>query len=74
MYIFLDLEIPCSDFHLRYADRSVDVYAVMFLSVFIVVFFKFYFLIYFWPCPQHVEVPQPGIKPTPQQQPEPLQW
>ena len=24
--------------------------------------------------PWHVEVPRPGIKPTPQQQPRPLQW
>ena len=21
---------------------------------------------FFWPCPQHVEVPRPGIKPVPQ--------
>ena len=21
---------------------------------------------FFWPCPQHVEVPGPGIEPTPQ--------
>ena len=26
------------------------------------------------PCLKHVEVPEPGIKPTPQQWPEPLQW
>ena len=27
----------------------------------------------FGPKPQHVEVPEPGIEPTPQQRPEPLQ-
>ena len=27
----------------------------------------------FWLCPQHVEFPEPGIKPVPQR-PEPLQW
>ena len=30
--------------------------------------------IFFWPYPQHTEVPMPGIKPTPQQRPKPLQW
>ena len=37
--------------------------------------FQFYmFLLFiFWPCPQHVQVPRPGIEPMPQQQPEPLQ-
>ena len=30
-------------------------------------------LFWFGPCLWYVEVPRPGIKPTPQQQPEPLQ-
>ena len=29
---------------------------------------------FFWPPPRYVEVPRPGLKPTPQQQSEPLQW
>jgi len=29
---------------------------------------------HFWPCPLHVEVPGPGIQPTPQQWPKPLWW
>ena len=28
----------------------------------------------FWPCPWHVEVPRPRIKPVPQKPPKPLQW
>ena len=28
---------------------------------------------YFWPCPQHGEVPGPGTEIQPQQQPEPQQ-
>ena len=32
------------------------------------------FCFFVWPHPQHVEVPGPGIKPTPQQQPEGLWW
>ena len=32
------------------------------------------FSYFFWPHPQHAEVPGPGIKPVPQQQPELLQW
>ena len=31
------------------------------------------FFFFFWLCPWHVEVPQPGIRPAPQQQPEPQQ-
>ena len=31
------------------------------------------FLFLFWPCPWHVEIPGPGIGPTPQHQSEPLQ-
>ena len=31
-------------------------------------------LVWFWPLPQHVEFPRPGIKPALQQRPEPLQW
>ena len=27
-----------------------------------------------WPGPWHAEVPRPGIKPEPQQQPKPQQW
>ena len=30
--------------------------------------------LFFWPRPWHVEFLRPGIKPVPQQQPEPLQW
>ena len=29
---------------------------------------------FFWLCPWHMEVPGPGIKPMPQQQPKLLQW
>ena len=29
---------------------------------------------FFWPYLQHLEVPSPGIEPTPQQWPKPLQW
>ena len=29
---------------------------------------------FFWPCPWHVEVPEPGNEPMTQQWPEPLQW
>ena len=29
---------------------------------------------FFWPCPQHAEVPRPGIKPLPQQQHSPQKW
>ena len=28
---------------------------------------------HFWTCPQEAEVPGPGIKPTPQEQPKPQQ-
>ena len=31
-------------------------------------------IIIFWPCPQHVEIHRPGIKPVPQQWPKLLQW
>ena len=34
----------------------------------------FFFFFFFLPCLQHAEVPGPGIKPMPQQQPKPLQW
>lgn len=27
-----------------------------------------------WPPPWHVEILRPGIEPTPQERPEPLQW
>ena len=37
-------------------------------------YLHFYFLFFILPCPWHVEVPVPGIEPTPQQPPEPLQW
>ena len=30
--------------------------------------------LFFLPHPQHLEVPGSGIKPAPQQQPEPMQW
>ena len=30
-----------------------------------------FILFYFMPCPQHAELPWPGIEPTPQQPPEP---
>ena len=30
-------------------------------------------LLFFWPSPQHVEVPGPGTEPAPQQQPKPPQ-
>ena len=33
-----------------------------------------WFLFLFWPPPQHVEIPRPGIKLVPQQGPKPLQW
>ena len=32
------------------------------------------YLMFFWPHPQHAEVPRPGIEPTPQRWPEPQQW
>ena len=32
------------------------------------------FVCLFWPYLQRVEDPRPGIKPSPQQEPEPLQW
>ena len=38
------------------------------------VFFCFCFYFYFWPCLWHVKVPWPGVKPVPQQWPEPLPW
>ena len=31
-------------------------------------------IVFFFPYPQHAEVPRPGIKPMPQQWPKPLQW
>ena len=34
----------------------------------------FFFFFYFWPYLQHVEVPELGSEPTPQQWPKPLQW
>ena len=34
--------------------------------------FIFTFIFIFWPCPWHVEIPRPGIKSSPQRQPEPL--
>ena len=33
-----------------------------------------FFNFVFCPCPWHVKVPRPGTVPSPQQQPEPLQW
>ena len=33
-----------------------------------------YFFFPFWPHLRHVEVPETGIKPIPQQEPEPQQW
>ena len=33
-----------------------------------------FFCFLFWPHPWYLEVPGPGIKPTPQQLPKPLQW
>ena len=39
--------------------------------LFIYLFIYLYLLI--WLCSRHAEIPGPGIKPVPQQQPEPLQ-
>ena len=35
--------------------------------------FTILFYLFCWLCPQHAEVPGPGIEPMPQQQPEPQQ-
>ena len=29
--------------------------------------YSVYFILFFWPRPQHAEVPQPAIKPVPQE-------
>ena len=36
--------------------------------------FSDFMYLFFRPCAQHVEVPGPGIKPVPQQQPKLLYW
>ena len=38
------------------------------------IYFIYFSFFCFWPCHQPVEVLKPAINPTPQQQPEPLQW
>ena len=47
---------------------SSNSYSLKFLTS---IFFGLF--VCFWPCLWHAEVPGPGIKPMPQQQPEPLQ-
>ena len=41
---------------------------------FLFTLFYYVIIIIIWPCLQHVEVPEPGIKPTPQQWSKQLQW
>ena len=53
---------------MSFANTALCSWFVFFLRV---ENFNFFF---FWPYPWHMEVPRPGIKPMPQQQPEPLQW
>ena len=45
------------------------------LKIFNLLSFWFWLSTFFvWPCPRHMDVLVPGIKPTLQQQPTPLQW
>ena len=37
-------------------------------------FFSLFLFLFFWPCPQQVKIPGPGIKSVPHQWPEPQQW
>ena len=52
----------------------VYVFLAHFTQYEILKFHLSFFLSFFWPHLQQEEVPRPGIKPVPQQWPEPLQW
>ena len=47
--------------------------ALGFFCLFFLFFVFLFFWVFFWLCTQHVEVPEPGIKLVPQQQPKLLQ-
>ena len=47
---------------------------LMAIALTVVSFLLSFLLSFLWPHLKHVEVPKPGIKSAPQQQPKPLQW